>query len=91
MISSARATDTLIFDDRREHLLVEDVLTDRARGHVAHQRRNRILLLERHTGGGQRTTHFLNVAEPNADARAPQLDREADLAGSDAAGHVGWF
>ena len=40
----------LDLDDGREHLLVEDVLADGARGHVAHERGDRVLLLEGDAG-----------------------------------------
>src|SRR5687767_12649083 len=75
-------------DDGREDFLVEDVLANRAGGHVAHQRGDRVLLLERHAGRCQRATHVLNVAEAHAHARPSELDREADIARPHAAGHV---
>src|SRR5687768_4226567 len=78
----------LDFDDRGQHFLVEDVLANRARGDVAHQRRNRVLLLERDAGCRQRAAHFLDVAEARAHARTSKLNREADIARPHASGHV---
>ena len=60
----------LDLDDGRHQLLVQDVFAERAGGDVGHQRRDRVLLLERDARLGQRPAHLLNLAEPDADARA---------------------
>ena len=58
---------------------------------VAHQRGDWVLLLERHASCGQRDAHLLNIAEADAHAGTPKLDREADIARTNPPGDVVGF
>src|SRR5262249_19783327 len=76
------------FDDCGKHLLAHDVFANGARGDVAHQRSDRISLLETHAGFGQRLRHGLQVAEPNADARTAEFNGETYVTQAHATAHV---
>ena len=78
----------LDFHDCRHHLFVHDVFAKRPRGHIAHQRRNGILLLERNAHLRQSPAHLLNLGKAGSHARPAKFNREPDLAHFHATGHV---
>src|SRR3972149_2635772 len=65
--------------DRREDLLVEDVVADPPRGGIAHERGDRVRLLEMRPGGGEGARHATDVPEARADSRPAELDGEPRL------------
>ena len=78
----------LDFNDGRENLFVENILTNLAAGNIAHQGGDRVLFLERHAGLGQSARHALDFMEAHAHAGPAKFDGEAGFATLHPATHV---
>ena len=76
------------FDDGRQDLLIKDIVADQSALRIAHQRRNRIALLELDTQGSQRLCHLLDLLEAHPDPGAAEFHGEPRLANLDAPGDV---